>query len=260
MCCVVSSPCHPLFGEGAVLLGHGIGILVALPIEARGLGKRQVPVGELVELAPHVYLLISGMGADRAQEAVCTFHARGLYQIINCGFAGALRQGVRTGELFVPDAVCSAKDRCLLPMDSSWRQELCEQLHSCGQPAVPGRLYSASEVLLNSEQRRAAALASQADLVDMEGYAVVTKAYALGMEPLLLKVILDQYGTRIPSCVAQHVDVWGRPDGRAFVAHLLRYPQECLDLWRLGYALWCALYRLVRLRPALKTFGLATMC
>lgn len=231
-----------------------VGILTALPLEASAL----VRIGALRPGAPIAaadcgagQLLVSGMGAARAREAVRTLRALGLRRVLNVGFAGGLREGCRTGALYMPRQVCAGQDDTILLDDGDWWRALRAALQACGEQPLAGSLYSAPAPLLSPGPRRAVHCARQLDLVDLEGHAIADEALTLGMEVVLLKVVLDQWNSRLPPCVFRCVDPWGRPRWLEFIPDLLYHPRQFLQLWRLLCALRAARLRLRRLGRAL---------
>ena len=69
-----------------------VGIVTALPAEARCLGQR-VRAGARAELTPAVYLTVAGIGETRAMQAADALARDGAAGLMSFGVAGALVLG-----------------------------------------------------------------------------------------------------------------------------------------------------------------------
>lgn len=136
---------------------------------------------------PGGLVIITGIGLQQAAAATdYAIEARGARHILNVGICGALTQAVEPGhmchitEIIEGDGLLKKRATPPLPLAT---ESLWESL-----PAA--RLASVSEPVFGGEGRRI--LADHADMVDMEGYAIVQSCRQKGIPFQLLKVVSDR--------------------------------------------------------------------
>ena len=136
---------------------------------------------------PGGLIIIAGIGPQQAAMATdYAITARGADRILNVGICGALTQAVDPGHMChiteIVEGDVLLKDPSTpsqpLPTESLWRS----------LPAA--RLVSVSEPVFGGEGRNI--LAAHADMVDMEGYAIVQACKQKGVPYQLLKVVSDR--------------------------------------------------------------------
>lgn len=177
-------------------------IVVALPEEAAHL-RTELPV------------LLTGVGKVEAALSVAQLLAAGPHpsEIINLGTAGALRPGLRgifeVGRVIQHD------------FDSVSIQALTGRIFGAPLDLVgPGLVLATGDVFVSDPALRAA-LALQADLVDMEGYAVAAAAAAHGVPVRMVKHVSDDadgdagasWTTTVDAC-ARELAAWLALSGR----------------------------------------------
>ncbi|MEI8138288.1 MAG: UbiA-like polyprenyltransferase [bacterium] len=136
---------------------------------------------------PGGLIIIAGIGPkDAAAATDYAITARGATRILNVGICGALTHAVDPGHMChiteIVEGDVLLKDPTApslpLPTESLWR-------------SLPSaRLVSVSEPVFGGEGR--AILAAHADMVDMEGYAIVQTCQQKGIPFQLLKVVSDR--------------------------------------------------------------------
>ena len=82
-----------------------LGIVAALPAEARAAGALQTPLGEAVSVADRVLLVRCGVGRVRAARAATAMLAAGAGSLLSWGTAAALDPGLAPGDLVLPGDV-----------------------------------------------------------------------------------------------------------------------------------------------------------
>ncbi|MBB5870198.1 adenosylhomocysteine nucleosidase [Allocatelliglobosispora scoriae] len=180
-------------------------IVVALPEEAAHL-RTDLPI------------LLTGVGKVEAATAVASLLASGPRpkEIINLGTAGALRAGL-TGTFEVSKVIQHDFNSAAL---------LAVTGHLFGTPLElvgPGLVLATGDVFVSDPVLKDA-LAEQADLVDMEGYAVASAAAAHGVPVRMIKHVSDDAGegagaswpTTVDAC-ARELAAWlaGHPESAA---------------------------------------------
>ena len=157
---------------------------------------------------------IGPQAARRAAEAIISSYRPALVQSV--GFAGALDESLRVGQVFEPRQVIDAGDGSRLDT-------------GCGS----GVLVSFSSVT-GKDQKSRLATAYQAQAVDMEAAAVAKAAEAHGLRFAAVKVISDDASFAMPS-MERFIGDDGRFRSVAFGLHAAVRP------W-----LWSSVFRLAR--------------
>ena len=140
-----------------------LGILFATKMEAQPLIDRGLPEG--VEVA------VSGMGMAAARIAAEELVGKGATQIINAGVCGALDNSLKRGSVHRVSRVGVDESPCLAVENSGLR------LATVDKPVF--------------EPDRKKELAKQADLVDMEGYAVARVCKENSIACIMVKGVTD---------------------------------------------------------------------
>ncbi|NLG48244.1 nucleosidase [Gordonia sp. (in: high G+C Gram-positive bacteria)] len=139
---------------------------------------------EAAHVPPGTELLITGIGKVRAASAVARRLALGDYgRVVNIGTSGALRDG-RVG-LFTPSRV--------VEHDISAVELAAMGYHQPDEWEIPdgdGSVLATGDMFVTDAVHRAR-LAQRADLVDMEGAAVVAVCAEFGVPVRLVKVVSD---------------------------------------------------------------------
>ena len=165
----------------------------------------------------HRVVVCGGIGphaARRAAEAIISLYRPAIVQSV--GFAGALDQSLRVGQLFEPRQVIDASDGSRADTGSG-----------------SGTLVSFSSVA-STEQKSRLATAYQAQAVDMEAAAVAKSAEAHGLRFTAVKVISDDASFAMPPTERFIANDGGFRSG-AFALHAAVRP------W-----LWSSVFRLAR--------------
>lgn len=175
------------------------GLIMAIGMEAKpfinGLGMT------LIEKKPHaVYgnestvLALSGIG--KASAAIATTHLINRYspaRIINLGSAGATGTEFKVGDIAHISAVFEP-DRPILDTGAPMEQR---------PDILPGfttaSLATQDRPILKEQDRQAAGV--YADLVDMEGAAVIQACRAFGVKVHLFKVVTDTAGCSVAEII-----------------------------------------------------------
>ncbi len=136
---------------------------------------------------PGGLVIITGIGPEDA--AAATDYAithRGASHILNVGICGALTQAVEPGHMCHITEIVEGDS--LLEDPSTPTQSLTTE--SLWRALPPARLVSVSEPVFGGEGRTI--LANHADMVDMEGFAIVQVCRQKGIAFQLLKVVSDR--------------------------------------------------------------------
>jgi len=205
-------------GKGA----RRIGIVVALPAEARTLDALDTSTFDIV---------VTGPGPARAAAGAATLVARGAVALLSWGTSGALRADLRAGQLVLGAGVRD-EDGCRYPSDEDWLRRV-EALLADLRPARAGCATSAQPVG-SVEAKHQLARASSCGAVDMEAAAVASAAAKHALPFLAIRSIVDPVDCELPSCVLASLAPSGKPRLAALLYGLLRRPWELGGLLRLA--------------------------
>lgn len=192
----------------------GVGIVTAMRVEAGCITRQRLPFNQKVLLGPHAAIWLCGMGTEAARKAAEGLKADGATALMSFGFAGALCRSLGPGTLILPESIRSGR---LLPVDTSWRGRLLQQLPP--DLNVSGGILAASRNVVSTAARKSdLAGATGACAVDMESGAVAEVAAHAGLPFLAVRAISDPVDFSPPQVLLNAV----RPDGSAQFASLLQ--------------------------------------
>jgi hopanoid-associated phosphorylase len=221
-----------------------IGILTALLPEAACLIRRP-GLQTLIRLSDEVSLFVSGAGAARARRGTECLLANGAEYLLSLGTAGALAVELNAGDVVVPDRVIL--DSGHHETDVAWRTAVIRGLSARGVPVHVGGLLDATEVIRNSEDKRALHRSTGAIAADMESAAVLEAAAAAGVPSLVMRVIVDPADLSIPDFILAQSDAYGRARIGGILLSLLQRPDQLPRLLRLARGYRAATGRLRQL-------------
>lgn len=186
-----------------------IGLVVALPAEARSMGARRVAAGACTRWQ-HGWVAVSGVGAHNALRAAERLLACGVTQLANWGVAGALDAGLAPGDVLIPDRVRYATDQCEgFTPDRDASAVVARQL-AVGLPVHRGTLWSAARPVTDAVGKRALAARTGAIAVDMEAATIAAVAARARLPFVAVKAICDPLVREFPPRI---VNALGRDGG-----------------------------------------------
>ena len=200
-----------------------VGIVAALPAEARCLPRARVP---------DVRVTVSGPGPARARQAAEEHLGAGARALVSWGVAGALDPSLRPGTLVLA-VVATAMDGTTWTGDSRWRERLLE-VADPELPVTGGTLLQADDVMAGAEEKRAEFERTGACVVDTETGAVAAAAQAAGVPWVAVRAVVDPAGFDLPHAALAAVDEDGHTHPGRVITASLRRPQELPRLMRLG--------------------------
>jgi len=201
-----------------------LGIVAALPDEARTLTGHKTGTGEVIELTNHALLCISGIGAQRARAAGEQLLASGARALLSWGTAVALSSELSPGSLLLPVNVI-ASDLSTLAVTRDWHERL--QRNLCNHLSVCTRAIAETKhILYTAAEKQALLVRSTAAAADMESAALGRLAQASGVPFAVLRVVADSADMRLPAWLPQCLDYNGhvRPDALLF--GMLKHPHD----------------------------------
>ncbi len=184
-----------------------IGIIAALPAEARSLSARPIKPNNLTELEHGVLLWQCGMGAERAQQAARSLLDAGATALLSWGTAGGLDPALRPGDVVLPATVVPSPG-VGLEVDAAWHMRLCKCL--AGSNINTGPLIQSPRVVAEPADKAELFQSTGAIAVDMESAAIAQVCQDAGKSFMAIRAIADPAGRSIPTAVTKAMDVNGR--------------------------------------------------
>ncbi len=205
MCCVVQSIGDPSYA------------VVICPLEFERRALLQAGVGKYCEVR------CCGPGASAARQGVQS-NAITDGPIILAGLAGALRENISKGCAYVATRVIDDAGHAWLPTGIAEGNLL--------DPARP-TIISTLHTITTTQDRRALAQRSGADLVDLESAAFAKAASATGRPWAIVRGVSDGLHDTLPEDIDEWVDEQGRTRTSAVIAAILRRPALVGEVRRL---------------------------
>jgi adenosylhomocysteine nucleosidase len=195
-----------------------LGIVTALPAEARCLGVRTAPVGEPVTLADQVLVVRCGIGRARASRAALDLLQAGAGALMSWGTAAGLSPELEHGDLVLARDVVS-RDGHHFGADPAWHQRLWEAVASKGR-CFGGGLAEADGVLVDADDK---------------------------LRTLFARTVSATVAVRIPASALAALDANGDVAAMRCLARLAGQPADLPALLRLATGFRAACARLARL-------------
>jgi nucleoside phosphorylase len=152
-----------------------------------------------------------GIGRESGMNLRRVLETRPPSVVLSLGFAGALSEGPKTGDLVVSTGISTIH----LPsrqasLDRRYALEARQALADAGLYALEGNLLTASAPLLAAEDKERHGSHSGAIVVDLEGYWLAVEAERVGVPMVCLRVVLDEMNHSLPTMVADITADGGR--------------------------------------------------
>ena len=227
-----------------------LGIVAALPAEARSLTGQRVPPGQAIRLGGATLLYVSGMGQARARSAADQLLGQGAQALVSWGTAGALERTLTAGTLILPTTVTDLTRTFYV--DPAWHRRIRGVLKD-RLPVRTGTLIQSTEIVTKPEQKAELFTRTGAVALDMESAAIGEVAAQAGVPFLVVRGIADCQSTPIPRCAVQAIDEYGKMKLAGLWSILRHEPPQALgSLLRLAWNFRAAL---LTLRTAVRLIG-----
>lgn len=225
-----------------------IGIVVALPAEARSLVRRRLGFESLHALPGGHWLTVSGAGPERAHAAGARLIERRVSGLISWGCAAALVDSLQPGHLVLAETVVDETGDWHAT-DPVWRERLARNLPS--EVNVHGGPLQGSRQVVDSRAAKAALHAATGHAaVDMESAAIARLARRHTLPFLAVRAIADDAAMALPDAVLRALNPRGDVRMTTLLGQLARRPGQLGELLALGRAFGAALSTLRQVRHA----------
>ena len=149
--------------------------------------------------------------------------------VLSLGFAGALRDGLRTGDVVIADRV-SMGDGSARSYGSPAAEALRAQMPAGSTASAPCDLLTTASPLLSAAAKRRCGEESGASVLDLEGGWIAAEAERARVSLVLIRVVLDEVGLSLPALAQTIVDDGGANEWLHAIGFLLRRPLAVRDL------------------------------
>ncbi len=149
--------------------------------------------------------------------------------VLSLGFAGALRDGLRTGDVVIADRV-SMGDGSARSYGSPAAEALRAQMPAGSTASAPCDLLTTASPLLSAAEKRRCGEESGASVLDLEGGWIAAEAERARVSLVLIRVVLDEVGLSLPALAQTIVDDGGANEWLHAIGFLLRRPLAVRDL------------------------------
>ncbi|HEX6987000.1 MAG TPA: 5'-methylthioadenosine nucleosidase [Planctomycetaceae bacterium] len=168
----------------------------------------------------------SGPGPQRAARATrALLDGHRPAWVVACGFAGALREGIKIGDIVVSDAVCD-HDGEELATPHGMAADPAKGLHV-------GRFVTTPGVVRAVAEKRDLAGRLGAIACDMESHAVAAVCREAGVPFMAVRAVTDDLSADLPAEVHALLATTGAGRLGAAVGALWNRPESVKDLWKL---------------------------
>jgi adenosylhomocysteine nucleosidase len=199
-----------------------------------------------------VDFVITGMGMQNARRVAEVLLSQPYEFCITAGFAGALSEQHLRGDILVAEAIQELGN----PRTLVCNQNLAYAARDNGAKLVKTFLTCNEVASTAAEKRR---LASLADAVEMESFAIVAAAQQHHTPTVAIRVISDSSRQDMPTGVGTMVNARGEVSVGRVVRYITRHPLQLPALIRLGRDSKAAAESLARfLDTFLRTFSLSS--
>jgi adenosylhomocysteine nucleosidase len=176
-----------------------VGVVAALAMEARTLGRAVRRHDGLSTLPDGALLAVGGMGAVLAASAARRLAQAGVAGLLSFGFAGGLDPALDAGTVVCPAEVVSGSG-ARFAASTDWRERL-RAATAARRPLVAGALLTRAAPIDSVADKALAFRETGAVAVDMESLAVAEVAAAFGLPFIALRVIVDTATDALPQSV-----------------------------------------------------------
>jgi adenosylhomocysteine nucleosidase len=215
-----------------------LGVIAALPAEARSLAGQRIIPKQLIRLGESTLIYVAGIGEAGALSAAARLLVQGAKALVSWGTAGALEKTLAPGDLILPTAVADLGGT--LQVNRVWHGHLATAL-SQHLPVHTGVLLRSREIIATTGQKAELCHKTGAVAVDMESAAIGQAANRAGVPFLIIRAIVDPQSMSIPTWAVQAADEYGKIGLWDLLSELRARPVELASLLRLAWNFHAAL-------------------
>lgn len=210
-----------------------IGIIAALPAEAKCLYKGRLEVATPIAIGAGLFLCLSGMGDEAAYNSGKRLIDLDVQALISWGVAGALHHSVHSGDLLIAQSIMTQQVH--YATTKHWSENIQTYCKQISQPYQTAAMTSINTVCASVQGKQDLFKKTEAMAVDMESGAVARVAKRYHKDLLVIRAIADEATMTIPPAAIKHTDILGQPQLPAFLISCAKNPSQ---LYHLGKLAW----------------------
>ena len=234
-----------------------VGMVMALPQEAYAIFGRSgwsmswkfpAKVERLSDMV--LFVLVSGQGPVRASQAARhLLESRRPLFVINLGVAGALVDGLESGDLLVPDRLKG--DKGIIDLENPLTRSMERLFSSSGITYNKGALVSCSQTVDSPAAKADLHRKTGALAVDMEAFPVASACSQAGVPAFVVKSITDRLDQTLPKAVTTCISEEGEINYLHLVINMVSRPWLIPVLLEMQRSFKTALYSLEQVKSVL---------
>jgi adenosylhomocysteine nucleosidase len=210
-----------------------VGVVAALPAEARCLAGTGLRFARPVTVGDQMVVCLSGVGGTGAGIAARLLVAAGATALVSWGVAAGLDLNLPAGTLVVTSEIITGEaDRPIrhapTPVSRAWAANVASSVRD-RVSLSGGPIVGVDHVLERIADKRALA-STGAVAADMETAAVAHAARSARVPWIAVRAIVDDASVAMPRGVIGAIDALGRPRIGPLIGALVRRPSELLQL------------------------------
>lgn len=175
------------------------------------------------------------MGEFRVKHAIDLLLKQNVEGLISFGTAGALREGIKPGDIIIPEKIIDANGNTR-SVSASWRDNVLQKMEDCPATIHRGDIVNSDSVISTAEDKQALHEKTAAIAVDMESGVIMAAATRHNLPTLILRVIVDDASMTIPDSVLRLTDAYGQVAIPALIGDIILQPMLIGKLIKLGKA------------------------
>jgi adenosylhomocysteine nucleosidase len=211
-----------------------LGILCGLEQEAQIARQVEGVIVACAAARPH-------KARDMAQELV----AKGATRLMSFGIAGSLETSVHLGDVFIGNRIASKTGQWLC--DESWGRALADKIPH----AKLGGVYGSETLVATIADKDQLFRGTGCAIVDMESQCVAEVASSNKLPFTVVRAVCDDSLMNVPPIVMASIAEDGTINVPGAIGHIIRYPWQIADLFRVMRGTGQALKALDRLKTFL---------
>jgi adenosylhomocysteine nucleosidase len=227
-----------------------LGIIAALPAEAKCLHNKKLNVATPVEIHKDIFLCLSGIGYESAYKAANKLLALKVDALISWGVAGAIDDSLNPGDMILAESIISP-DRSY-KISNEWINNISNYFKQNSYDILSGDIVSSKEMCASTSDKKLLLQETAALAVDMESAAIAEAATINNLDFLAIRAIADNANTNIPEAVVKHTDNVGQPKLFSFISSCMLNPVQVRDIFILAKSYQSGLRTLTKIGPDLK--------
>ena len=227
-----------------------LGIVAALPDEAKCLHNNKLDVATPVEIQKNIFLCLSGIGYESAYSASKLLLGLNIDALISWGVAGAIDSSLTSGDLIISKSIIN-NDKNYKATDN-WIKRISDSCKDEAYKIVDGDIASSKEMCASVADKKLLFKKTSALAVDMESAAIAELAKNNNIDFIALRTIADTAETNIPEAVIKHTDNLGKPKLNLFILSCILKPAQIREIFILAKSYQKSLKTLRKLGSKLK--------